>query len=391
MFEADKKWRGEKLWMGLLAAGMVLGAVAFGIISLFGHTHEFRRPLEPAWGLLITGFEFFVLCGAGLAAAAAGVYLVGGERIGNLCRRMTTLSVLGFAIGLGLVIIELTQPTRLSMASVLGPPFYRALLVDLFWFSAASGALFALDIQLSRNNAIAVAALGLCVVFLSLAGIFQMGEVLGQFGQPAKWLSAPTFIQYFIAALLSGTALGILILFLGKKFNNLHPATDYLLVLQSLRKWSIVLLGLYAVGMTIIFFEYVSGQSFGHHPISPFLFAGPLAFNFWGMQIVLGLLLPMLLLASRAVSIELLALAAGLILTGQFFRSYDMITAGQLETFHTESFFLVNQALLVITPCLPKILVVIGTICFFLFTMTLFEKIKPWNGPAKQEKYREKS
>ena len=390
MSEIEKKWRAEKLWMGTLAVGMVLGAAAFGIISLFGHTHEFRRTWEPAWGLLITSFEFFVLCGAGLAAAASGVYLVGGERIGNLCRRMTTLSVLGFAIGLGLVIIELTQPTRLSMASVLGPSFYKALLIDLFWFAATLGALFTLDVQLRRNNVIAVAALGLCVVFLSLAGIFQMGEVLAQFGKPAKWLSTPAFIHYFIAAMLSGAALVTLILFLGKKFGNLHPAKDYLFILQPLRKWSIALLGLYAVAMVVIFFGHVSGQSVGHHSVSPFLFAGPLAFNFWGMQIVVGLLLPMMFLAPRAVSIERLGLVAGLILTGQFFRSYDMITAGQLETFHTEAFFLVNQDLVVIMPCLPKTLVVVGTICFFLFTMTLFEKIKPWNEPGKKEKYREK-
>ncbi|MFO7983856.1 MAG: NrfD/PsrC family molybdoenzyme membrane anchor subunit [Desulfuromonadales bacterium] len=383
----DKKWRGEKLWMGLLAVGMVLGALAFVYISLFGHTHEFRTSWEPDWGLLVASYEFFVLCGAGLAVASAGVFLAGSQRIQGLCRRMATHSALGFVIGLGLVIIELTQPTRLSMASVLGPIFYKKLFLALSCFAATLGALVALHVQLRRNRAIAVLALAISVFLLSCLGIFQMGHVLGQFGQPPEWLTAPAFIDYLLAALLSGTALCVLILFLGSKFSASRRARDYHSVLQWLRTWSIACLSLYAFSMVIIFFTYASGQLGGQHLIAPFLFSGPLAFNFWGFQVVVGLLLPMLLLLiSRAVPVERLALAAGLILTGQFFRSYDMILAGQLETFHSEASFLVKQGLLVITPCLPKTLVVIGTISFFLFVMTYCEKMKPWSDQAQKGK-----
>lgn len=387
MSETNKKWRGETLWLGTLWAGMVPGAVAFALISLFSHTHEFRTSWKPDWGLLVTSFEFFVLCGAGLAVASAGVFLAGGQRIQGLCRRMATLSALGFVIGLSLVIIELTQPTRLSMASVLGPVFYKKLFLALSWFAATLGTLFALHIQLRRNRAIAVLALGTSVFLLSCLGIFQMGDVLGQFGQPPQWLTAQAFIDYLLAALISGTALCFLILFLDSKFSGLYPSRDHHSVLQLLRKWSIGFLSLYAFSILIIFYTYTSGQLESHHPIAPFLFSGSLAFNFWGVQVVVGLLLPMLLLVtSRAVSVERLALAAGLILTGQFFRSYDMIIAGQLETFHAEASFLVNHGLLVITPCLPKTFVVVGAICFFLFVMTFCEKMKPWSDQPQKEK-----
>lgn len=374
----NKRWRGEKPWLGVLIAGMVLGAGAFVVISLLGHTHDFRNPWEPAWGLLVTTYEFFVLCGTGLALVSGWTFLVGGERVQALCRRFNALAALGIAIGLGLVAVELTLPTRLSIDSVLGPAFYKGLLLALFWFAATLGALFVLDVQLRRGRTAAVVAMGWGVFFLSCVGLHQMGEVFRQFGHPVKWHAGPAFIDYLIAAMLSGAALGTLVLFVGSKFSGLHPARDYSSLVKSLRKWSMSLLALYAVSL-LVFFAGDIVQAGSRHDVASFLFTGPLAFNFWGLQLVAGLLFPMILLTtSRAARIDRAALAAGLILTGQFLRSYDMIIARQLETFHAESAFLVTHGLLAVRPCLPKSLVVVGAICFFLFTMTLREKMTPW-------------
>jgi hypothetical protein len=80
------------------------------------------------------------------------------------------------------------------------------------------------------------------------------------------------------------------------------------------------------------------------------------------------------------------ATAAGLILVGQFFRSYDMIIAEQLETFLADSSFLLQQGLLSMRPCLPKTSVVIGAICLFLFMMTLSEKLVPWDDVSRSRR-----
>ncbi len=382
--EAAERWKGEKTWLGVLIAGMTLGAVAFGYISIFGHTHEFRIPWQPTWGLLVSSFEFLILCGAGLSLVAGIVYRAGGERFQALCISMTTLAAPGFVIGLGLMAIELTQPTRLSMASVLGPAFYRALLLDLTWFAMALGALFAQWSRVRRGQSAAAALLGAAVLLLAFGGIYQMGDVLRQFGHAPEWLSPPNFIGYLLAAMVNGVALASLVLFLNGKFGRPRPQGELRALSTRLRLWMIAALALYGAWLLVVAVGGAAGLMGRLHAGMPFLLTGPLAITFWGMQVSGGLLLPLLLLPLRRMAGEnWTALLAGLVLAGQFFRSYNVIIASQLETFHVESSYLVNQGLLALRPCLPKTTVVIGAICLFLFLMTLAEKLaSPDSAPS---------
>jgi len=56
-----------------------------------------------------------------------------------------------------------------------------------------------------------------------------------------------------------------------------------------------------------------------------------LAISFWGFEIGLGLVLPFILLvASRLLSVGVMAVAALMILVGQFFSRFNMVVAGQI-------------------------------------------------------------
>jgi molybdopterin-containing oxidoreductase family membrane subunit len=61
------------------------------------------------------------------------------------------------------------------------------------------------------------------------------------------------------------------------------------------------------------------------------LTTGPLSFNFWVFEILIGLAFPLGLLAmTKLKSAPAMTLAAFMTLVGQFFSRYDMVVAGQL-------------------------------------------------------------
>jgi molybdopterin-containing oxidoreductase family membrane subunit len=61
---------------------------------------------------------------------------------------------------------------------------------------------------------------------------------------------------------------------------------------------------------------------------------GPLSASFWGFEIGIGLLLPLLILVvSRLKSLNAMSTAALMILVGQFFSRFNLVVSGQIVPF----------------------------------------------------------
>ena len=110
------------------------------------------------------------------------------------------------------------------------------------------------------------------------------------------------------------------------------------------------------------------------------LIAGPLAFNFWFFEVLIGMLIPFLLLINRRTLTPFGVTMAGLFCTvGIFFMRYDLIIAGQIVPMR-ESASEGPFRLLQYFPSLAEMAIVAAAIAFCLFLYTLAEKFLPMEG-----------
>ena len=95
--------------------------------------------------------------------------------------------------------------------------------------------------------------------------------------------------------------------------------------------------------------------------------SGPLAFNFWFFEVLLGMLIPVLLLLNPRTRTPGGVMWAGLLSTcGIFFMRYDLVVAGQMVSMRENAADLVG-GLLHYVPSATEIAIVIGAISLCLF------------------------
>ncbi len=105
------------------------------------------------------------------------------------------------------------------------------------------------------------------------------------------------------------------------------------------------------------------------------LISGPLAFNFWFFEVLIGLLIPFFILANKRTRTVFGVMLAGLLSTlGIFFMRYDLVIAGQLVPMRANGGGS-GHHLLRYVPSATEISLVIGALAVCLFLYTLAEKV----------------
>ncbi|MBI4233526.1 MAG: polysulfide reductase NrfD [Chloroflexi bacterium] len=107
------------------------------------------------------------------------------------------------------------------------------------------------------------------------------------------------------------------------------------------------------------------------------LVKGPLSVPFWGLEILLGILVPLLILLNpRARTVPGVGLAFFMVIAGLFAARYDLEVAGQLIPVAG------GTAPLHYAPSYTELLIVTGVFAFCAFLYTLGERILPLDEPG---------
>jgi molybdopterin-containing oxidoreductase family membrane subunit len=100
--------------------------------------------------------------------------------------------------------------------------------------------------------------------------------------------------------------------------------------LQAASKVVALLVFLIGVATAWKFISYYVGGTEEGRIAADSLLSGPLATNFWVFEIIIGLVMPLfILVGSRMKSVQAMSTAGLLVLVGQFFQRFDLVTAGQ--------------------------------------------------------------
>jgi molybdopterin-containing oxidoreductase family membrane subunit len=332
-------------WLLLLASIVVAGVAAAGIVFTRGLIVTNLTDLVP-WGLWITIDLSSIAMSAGAFLLCAAVYLLGLKEYRPVARTATFIGLIGYSMAVLTLMLDIGRPDRFWHALVFWNPhsllwevtmcvtlYFSVLILETApligeteWMRKRLPGL-SNKLQSLHNLAPYLAVVGLC---LSMLHQSSLGATYGVLKARPIWFRPDLSVLFMASAMAGGPALTLFVTMLASRLSSRVRVNDELLEkLSRFIGW--VLVGyLYfrfwdALSMT---YTYAPGRTEGLR----FITKGPLAFNFWVGEILLGALVPIVLLLAprfrRQPLLRMLALA--LIVGGVVAYRWDTNIAGQL-------------------------------------------------------------
>ncbi len=296
-------------WLGFLGI-VLLGGLVGGILIFWkglGITN--LTDLVP-WGLWITIDLSSIALAAGAFSLCAGVYLFGLKRYQPIARTATFVGLIGYTMAMLSLLLDIGKPERFWHAVVywnthslmwevtMCVVLYLTVLVfetmpiiaNLEWLRKR------LPKIASRMEHLHHYAPVLAILGLGLSSLHQssLGALYGVIKARPFWFKPEMSVLFMLSAIVGGISLTLFASMLAQGLTNKAKVNDALIerVAQFV---GYLLIGYFyfrawdALSMT---YTYDPGRSEGLQLITK----GPLAFNFWIVEMLLGMIVPMILL-----------------------------------------------------------------------------------------------
>jgi Ni/Fe-hydrogenase subunit HybB-like protein len=292
------------LLLAALAAGYLVFTRGLWITNL--------TDLVP-WGLWITIDLSSIALSAGAFTLCAAVYLIGLKRYQPVARTATFVGLIGYTMAMLSLLLDIGRPDRFWHALVywndhsllwevtMCVMLYLTVLVfesmpifaSLGWLKKRFPGVTAKMGGLHQYAPyLAIAGLGLSMLHQS-----SLGGVYGVLKARPIWFKPEMTVLFMLSAIIGGISLTLLASMLASRLTPRAKVNDFLLErLSHVVAWALV-------GYLYFRFWDVFAQ---HYTFDPgrtegleLLTGGPLSFNFWILEMLLGALAPMVLLLTR--------------------------------------------------------------------------------------------
>lgn len=299
-------------WLALL--GLLLAAGLTGGLLIFwkGLVITNLTDLVP-WGLWITLDLSAIALSGGAFILCAAVYLLGLKRYQPVARTATFIGLIGYSMAMLALLLDIGRPERFWHAVVywnkhsllwevtMCVVLYLTVLVletlpilaGLAWLRKRFPRLAG---QMARTHHyapyLAIVGLGLSMLHQS-----SLGAVYGVLKARPLWYRPDLAVLFIISAIAGGISLTVFASMLAARLTARARVNDALLERASYFVGWVLVVYLYfrfwdVLAMT---YTYEPGRTEGLRLLT----AGPLSFNFWVAEMLLGILVPMVLLLNR--------------------------------------------------------------------------------------------
>ena len=373
------------IWVGLLGLALV-AALAGGLLVFWkGLWITNLTDLVP-WGLWITIDISAIALSAGAFSLCAIVYLVGLKRYQPIARTATFVGLIGYTMAMLSLLLDIGRPDR----------FWHALIYwnshSLLWEVTMCVMLYLTVLLLEampilagfpflrkrlpkvadRMSRVHHYAPYLAIVGLALSMLHQssLGAVYGVLSARPIWYKPEMAVLFMFSALLGGISLTLFASMLAARvtpkarINNLLTERVAYAV-----AWGLV--GYLYFRFWDIFaqhYTYAPGRTEGLELLT----AGPLSFNFWILELLLGTLIPMIMLLTpytrRNPFWRMIAL--GLVVVGVVAFRWDTNLSGLLVVMS----YLPGQAAIAYTsysPSLVELVTALGIVAYGLLAFSI--------------------
>jgi len=356
----------SNLWIALMAAVTLAGFVAIIAGFIIGHHTTFNTSTGVPWGILISTYLFFVLPASGLCLLSSLGHIFGIDRFKPIGHRAILLAITLMLAGFLVIASDLESPWRMAIYLFVTPNptspmwwmgclyfVYLILLIVEFFFLCRAEAIRRLQASpgstkllyrllaieadsdmeyFLQNSKRAAKVSGTIAVFFAIAALSMLGAVFGLISSRAIWHGPFLPVYFILSACVAGGSILTLFLVLKHKGRGQEPAPEIAGVTQTLSKILLLVISIYLVFTVwnILAAQYgLIPESYSSVKV---LINGPLAVSFWVGEIILGLLIPITILAyTRGKKTWGLIVAPTLIFVGTFFARYNLVIAGQLS------------------------------------------------------------
>lgn len=343
----------------LIISFLVFATCFYGIAQVFlhGQEHSYGVTREVPLGLLLIGYAFFVGISVGLSVVATLSHVFQFEAYHVRSRHIALLSFATLIGAFFLIFWELGGPFDLQVLRFVKYYLNFEITSPIWWMSTFyvfETPLLALEVYLlMRGDKKATFYAGIVGFILGIVAYSTLSMVFAVNAAKPIWHTSQFTISFMLGALICGGGITILLMYLRKAQEVNRTETVYAI---SKMLFFLLLVSIFLHVWTEIISSY--GDGLLAESINA-VNKGPLAFNHFYLEVVVGIVIPMiLLLIGKFRSLALAALASFFAIIGVFFARYDSVIGGQLVK--VESTFLPELELASYTPTMAEISILIG-------------------------------
>lgn len=372
-------------WVVSLGVLMLAGLIAGVIVLVRGLVVTNLTDLVP-WGLWIALDLSSIALSAGAFTLSAAVYLLGLKHLQPVARTAVFIGLIGYSMAMMMLLMDIGRPDRLWHALIYWNThsplwevtmcicLYFAVLVlevmpifgDADWMKVRWPRL---SMRMTKVHHIAP-ILAIAGLTLSMLHQSSLGATYGILKARPIWYRPGMAVLFIVSAMVAGPALVVLTSRLASKITPKAAVRDELL--DQVAKF----VGFALIGYLYLRFWDAFSMSYTYEPARSeglnMLTQGPLSFNFWVGEIILGMVIPMIiLLSSRLRSNKGLQMLALLMVVGGLLAyRWDILMVGQLVVYGVLPQDIVPRYTQYF-PSLIEILVTIGVVAYGILAFTL--------------------
>lgn len=364
--------RGLQLWIAFLL-GVIALTVPAALLALPPGWEVLGTTPTVEWGLLIVGYVFFAIMTSGLCLASSLGTVFGIERFRPLEKRHAILALLCLIAAFGIIALDLHYPVRMVFGAVLAPSPTS----PMWWMGVFYGAYLCVLLvevwsMFTNHPKIHQAACTMAAGIAILAPA-TLGAVFGVLVARPFWHGPFTPILMVASAFLSGTALLGIVFYAVHRLRLEGAERAASLAIPAIR--TLLTIGLVVVSVLVVR-QTIAGLIDGRPAFAEAtraLLVGPLAPQFWGLRVIVGLAVPLLLVVLPVTrTITGTFVAASLALVGVFVDRMAFVSAGQIAP--TTVSGVVSAPWAEYAPSPVEIGIIVGAVAFVALGYTLAER-----------------
>lgn len=297
------------IWLGILGL-FLLGGLTAGLLVFWKGLSLTNLSDRVPWGLWITIDLSSIALSAGAFSLCAAVYLIGLKRYQPIARTATFIGLIGYTMAMLSLLLDIGRPDRFWHAIVYWNKhsllwevtmcvcLYLTVLVleslpiiaNFEWLKMRFPKLAAKMSHVHHYAPyLAIAGLGLSMLHQS-----SLGAVYGVLKARPFWYKPEMAVLFMFSAIVGGISLTLFASMLSARLTPKARINDALIErLAHFVGWALVgYLYFRAWDWLAMTYTYQPGRSEGLDLITK----GPLSFNFWFGEILVGTIVPMILL-----------------------------------------------------------------------------------------------
>jgi molybdopterin-containing oxidoreductase family membrane subunit len=319
------------LWI-VAIIGFIIGCISFADRLFYGISSH-NTGSYISWGLLVSGYIYFIGLSAGAFLLSSLVYVFGVRKLEKIGKFSLFVALVCLVMAMLSIFFDLGHPFRSLIRFFVSPNFGSMMGWMIFLYSAYFVLLLA-EFIVASNDTFHIGKLtsSRILTFLGAIGIplaicFHggVGAIFAVSNARPYWHSGLFPIMFIVEALLSG---GALITLLTYFFSPNRGSLEHRELIRFLGRIVLGLLLFYVLLFISEILVVFYGEIPQHIGSYKFMMFGPYSWFFWVGQVLLAVLLPLSIFIFRGKSSKAVTLASILIVLGFVMIRLNIVVPG---------------------------------------------------------------